>query len=126
MGIVVCLLIFFIVQFELSYDNYHIKKDEIYRVLTEFRSETEPEPSTNSGVPFALPRELKRTIPQIDEVATIFAAYDVQIQVLDATGNTSKKFKEETGYFLQNQVFSIFWTLFGWPGIQHLWKIPIT
>lgn len=107
-GIAVCLLIFFIVQFELSYDNYHIKKDEIYRVLTEFRSETEPEPSTNSGVPFALPRELKRTIPQIDEVATIFAAYDVQIQVLDATGNTSKKFKEETGiFFTEPSLFNI-------------------
>lgn len=108
-GIAVCLLIFLIVQFELSFDNYHIEKDRIYRVLTEFRSETEPEPSTNSGVPFALPREIKTAIPQIDEVATIFAAYDIQIQVLDATGKPSKKFKEETGiFFTEPSLFNIF------------------
>lgn len=107
-GIAVCLLIFFIVQFERSFDNYHTKKDQIYRVLTEFRSETEPEPTTNSGVPFALPRELKTAIPQIDNVATVFAIYDIQIQVLDASGNTSKKFKEETGtFFTEPSLFDI-------------------
>ena len=108
-GITVCLLIFLIVQFELSFDKYHTNKKLIFRVLTQFSSETENEHSTNSGVPFALPQELKTAIPQIEESATVFAAYDIQVQVLDETGGTSKKFKEEAGiFFTEPSLFDIF------------------
>jgi hypothetical protein len=35
-GIAACLLIFLIVQFETSFDNFHSKKEHIYRVITVF------------------------------------------------------------------------------------------
>ena len=33
-GIAACLLIFLIVHFETSFDNFHANKDRIYRVVT--------------------------------------------------------------------------------------------
>ena len=38
-GIAACLLIFLVVQFESSFDNFHIKKNSIYRVGTEFHNQ---------------------------------------------------------------------------------------
>jgi putative ABC transport system permease protein len=35
-GIAVCMVIFIIIQFQTSFDNFHSKKDRIYRVLTEY------------------------------------------------------------------------------------------
>ena len=108
-GIAVCLLIFIIVQFELSFDNYHQKKDQIYRVLTEYHHENEPEPFTGSGVPYPLPVAMKSTIPQIEEVSSIFSVEGIQIQVLDKTGKSTKKFKEDDGvFFAEPSLFAIF------------------
>jgi hypothetical protein len=38
-GIAACLLIFLVIQFETSFDNFHKKKDQIYRPGTEFHSQ---------------------------------------------------------------------------------------
>ncbi len=35
-GIAVCMVIFIIIQYQTSFDNFHAKKDRIYRVLTEY------------------------------------------------------------------------------------------
>ena len=35
-GIAACMLIFMVVQFETSFDNFHTNKDRIYRVITSF------------------------------------------------------------------------------------------
>ncbi len=35
-GIAVCMMIFIIIQFQTSFDNFHANKDRIYRVLTEY------------------------------------------------------------------------------------------
>ena len=108
-GMAVCLIIFVIIQFELSFDGYHQKKDRIYRVLTEFHHENVPEPFTRHGVPYALPRELKTAIPQIEKSSVIFRANNTQFQVLDESGNLIKKFKEDEGVlFTEPELFEIF------------------
>lgn len=38
-GIAACLLIFLVIQFETSFDNFHKKKDRIYRLGTEFHNQ---------------------------------------------------------------------------------------
>ena len=38
-GIAACFLIFLVVQFESSFDNFHPKKNSIYRVGTEFHNQ---------------------------------------------------------------------------------------
>ena len=46
-GIAACLVIYLIVQFELSFDNFRKDSDQTYRVYTEFSGVFE---STNRGV----------------------------------------------------------------------------
>jgi len=107
-GIAVCLLIFVIIQFDLSYDDYHQKKDKIYRVLTEYHH-NEPEIFYGKGVPYALPEAIKTAIPQIEESAVVFMDRDTQIIVLDDDGHSLSKFKEPTGvFFTEPGLFSIF------------------
>ncbi|MBD0285995.1 MAG: ABC transporter permease, partial [Flavisolibacter sp.] len=106
-GIAVCLIIFLIVQFELSFDRFHTKKDRIYRVLTQFNDPTGV--SYSAGVPFPLPRALKNDFPQLEQVAAIYGDDNTQIQVLNESGGIEKKFKEETGvFFTQPSFFEIF------------------
>jgi energy-converting hydrogenase Eha subunit F len=68
-GITVCLTIFLVIQFETSFDNFHSKKDRIYRVLTEFKDPSGV--SYSSGVPFPLPGTLRNDFPQLEKVTAI-------------------------------------------------------
>src|SRR5580698_2363032 len=108
-GISICLLIFITIQFELSYDNFHSKKDRIYRVLTEYHHADAANVFYGSGVPFAMPAGLKNSFPQIEQAVPIYSEGNDQIMVLDNNGQTEKKFKEEKGvFFTQPSFFSIF------------------
>src|SRR5262245_32320693 len=68
-GIAVCLVIFLIIQFELSFDTFHSKKDRIYRVYTELHSEDGVH--NTSGVPFPLPTAMHVDFPNIKSTAVI-------------------------------------------------------
>jgi putative ABC transport system permease protein len=108
-GITVCLIIFIIIQFELSFDNFHSKKDRIYRVLTEYHHADAPDIFYGRGVPPALPLALEHEFPEVQRVAPVYTQYNDQILVLDDKGQTAKKFKEERGvFFLTPSFFSIF------------------
>ncbi len=102
-GVAVCLIIFLIVQFELSFDKFHKNKDSIYRVITQFNDPTGV--TYSAGVPFPLPRALKNDFPQLKNVAAIYGDNNTQIQVQDNKGGTEKKFKEETGVFFTEPAF---------------------
>src|SRR5690349_8381311 len=94
-GIAVCMIIFIIIQFQTSFDNFHSKKDRIYRVLTEYHHADAANIFYGRGVPMPMPQGLKTAFPQIEQVAPIYAEDNDQILVLDNNGNTIKKFKEE-------------------------------
>src|SRR5882757_3668823 len=69
-GVAACLLIFLIVQFETSFDNFHIKKDHIYRVIT---ANVGPDGvHLVSGAPVPAPEGLRIDFPQLKEVAAVF------------------------------------------------------
>src|SRR5258705_9827728 len=69
-GIAACFLIFLVVQFESSFDNFHPKKDNIYRIGTEFHNQDGV--SYSDGVAFPTGPALRVDFPQIKEVASIF------------------------------------------------------
>jgi len=98
-GIAVCMVIFIIIQFQTSFDNFHSKKDRTYRVLTEFRYAESGNISYKTSIPFPMPVGLKTTFPQIEQVAPIFASHDDQLLILDNNGNTEKDFKEQQSLF---------------------------
>ncbi|HEX4849773.1 MAG TPA: ABC transporter permease [Puia sp.] len=104
-GIAVCLVIFIIIQFEMSYDNFHAKKDRIYRVLTEYHHADAAEIFYGQGVPFPMPAGLRANFPQLEKVSGIYHQGNAQILVLDENGNPGKKFKEEKGTFYAEPAF---------------------
>src|SRR5688500_13157580 len=97
-GIAVCMMIFVIIQFQTSFDNFHTKKDRVYRVLTGHRADA-GEISYEKGVPFPLPARLNSAFPQIEQVAPVYASHNDQLQVLDDNGTPVKNFKEQRGVF---------------------------
>lgn len=106
-GIAVCMMIFIIIQFQTSFDNFHSKKDRIYRVLTEYNNAESS--NTVKDVPFPLPAGLKMTFPQIEQVTAIFASHDDKLLIPDDNGTTVKAFKEDKGvFFVEPSFFKIF------------------
>src|SRR6478735_8252997 len=105
-GIAVCLIIFLIISFETSFDNFHKDSAQIFRVLTE---NNDPDgTSHNSGVPFPTTDALKNDFPTAT-VFPVFAGYNEQILVLNADGTIHKKLKEENGiYHSTPEFFQVF------------------
>src|SRR5260221_8825580 len=108
-GIAVCMMIFIIIQFQTSFDNFHSKKDRIYRVLTEYHHADAPDIFYGKGVPVPLPAALRTNFPQAEKVASVYSEHNDQILVLDDNGQPIKKFKEESGvFFTEPSLFDIF------------------
>lgn len=53
LGITTCLIIFLIINYELSFDSFHSKADRIYRVVRDTKNASGVEKSTNTPYPFA-------------------------------------------------------------------------
>ncbi|MBC7922395.1 MAG: ABC transporter permease [Ferruginibacter sp.] len=110
-GIAACLLIFTVVQFELSYDAFQSNYDRIYRLVTEDRYPS-GEIGSNPGVPTPVPEALRLAMPQLPAVAALNALNGSQITVLGKNPNAGfpeKKFIENTGiFFAEPSFFAIF------------------
>jgi hypothetical protein len=104
-GIGVCLIIYTLINFHLSFDNFHEKKDRIYRLLTEYHHADSKEIFYGYGVSPAIPWALKTDIPDIKEVVPVFNDDNQQILVLDNNGITNKKFLETSGVFASTPSF---------------------
>lgn len=98
-GIAVCMMIFMIIQYQTSFDEFHSKKDRIYRVLTEAHHADAATVSYTKNVPFPMPEGLKATFPQIEQVAPVYASHNDELQPLDDNGTPVKNFKEQSGVF---------------------------
>ena len=111
-GIAVCLLIFLVISFETSFDNYHKNHNRIYRVLTEYHHADSKDIFYGKGVPFGVPKGLKTSFKQIEEVAPIWGDFNDQLIVLNNSNGTVKKFKEERGVFF---TIPAFFNIFDFP-----------
>ncbi|WP_413670685.1 ABC transporter permease [Mucilaginibacter sp. Mucisp86] len=104
-GIAVCMVIFIIIQFQTSFDNFHPNKDRAYRVLTEYHHAETGNITYGKDIPFPLPLGLKTAFPQIEQVAPIFASQNDQLIIPDNNGAVTKMFKEQRGLFYTNPSF---------------------
>ncbi|MGC1391558.1 MAG: ABC transporter permease [Bacteroidales bacterium] len=102
-GIAVCMMIFIIIQFQTSFDNFHSKKDRIYRVLTEYHNSESA--NTGKDVPFPLADGLKTTFAQIEQVAQFWASHNDKLLIPDNNGSAVKSFKEDRGVFFAGLSF---------------------
>ena len=98
------ILIFSLVKYHLSFDNFHANADRIYRIVTEQHRDNV---SYTEGVPSPLGKALRTDYTFTEKVARI-AAYDQQLVTIN-TDNGIKKFKEKDGAaFTEPEYFSIF------------------
>jgi putative ABC transport system permease protein len=103
-GIASCLLLFLVIRFESSFDNFHPKKNSIYRVCTEFHNQEGT--SYDDAVSFPVAKGLRIDFPQIKEVAAI---YNRGAQVTINNGDKqSNKFVEDNIYYAEPEFFSMF------------------
>jgi putative ABC transport system permease protein len=123
-GVAVCVVIFLIIQFEQSFDNFHPKKENIYRVISK-RKNADGERSS-AGVPFPYPTMMHSEFPNIVSTG-INQGHNEQIIIpSEIEGAAPKKFKEETGFFY---VEPTFFNIFSFPilaGDYSLLKDPNT
>ena len=111
-GIAVCMIIFIIIQFHSSFDNFHSKKDQIYRVLTEYHHADTKDVFNGRGVPYGFPQALKTSFSQIEQVAPVIAGENDLVVVLNNADEPVKKFKEEKGLFYTTPSF---FNMFSFP-----------
>ncbi|HUZ61240.1 MAG TPA: ABC transporter permease [Hanamia sp.] len=111
-GIAVCVMIFIIIRFQTSFDNFHPKKDRIYRVLTESHHADAGNITYAKNVPFPMPANLKASFPQLEQVAPVYASHNDELQVLDENGTPVKNFKEPSGVFYTSPSF---FNMFNFP-----------
>ena len=106
-GIAACLLIFLIVQFETSFDNFHTKKNQIYRVITVFHGPDGVRPS--GGVPLPIAEGLRNDFPLLKGVAEIFRNDGSHFSIGNQNkGEGIKKFKEDDTYWAEPEFFAMF------------------
>ncbi|HMX79230.1 MAG TPA: ABC transporter permease [Ferruginibacter sp.] len=106
-GIAVCLAIFLIIQFELSFDDFHPNRNRIYRML--YVGHNSDGEHKSAGVPYPVPTALHTDFPNLSSTA-VYSDRDDQIVLPDDSGKgIQKKFKEENGvFFVEPAFFSIF------------------
>lgn len=112
-GMACCVLITLYVQHELSYDQYHTKRDRIYRVLQTFRSVqqgetlTAPTPADFQVWGCApVGPALKADFPEIEKVVQFMSPASLLLQ------HGEKRFQQENLLVIDSTVFDVFsWKL---------------
>ena len=104
LGMTCGLIIFMLVNYHLSFDNFHSNADRVYRIVTEQHRDNI---SYQRSVPAPLGKVFRNDYTFAENVARI-VTYDPSLITLK-NGNELKKFKEEEGVaFAETDFFEIF------------------
>ncbi|MGH7495371.1 MAG: ABC transporter permease [bacterium] len=98
-GVSACMLILLYVQNELSYDRYHLKADQIYRLITKVQTESETNEQANSSA--AMGPALRDEFPEVIDVVRFMPA-----EMLVRYG--SHQYQEENAFYADSSVFAVF------------------
>ncbi|MBK8392423.1 MAG: ABC transporter permease [Saprospiraceae bacterium] len=99
-----CILIFSVVSYHLSFDNFHNNSDRIYRIVTEMHRDNI---AYNPNVPSPLGKRLREDFNYGEQVSCI-ATFKEEVFVVRGPSE-NKKFKEEEGLsFTEPNYFEIF------------------
>ena len=116
-GIASVLVILTVVRFELTFDRYHTDADRIYRLV---RVSGKDNLEFRTGISYPVPSAIKEAIPAMEEVVSVEYMGAANIDVLDQSGTSVRKFREEAGVALVEQgffdVFDFRGTDFKWIG----------
>jgi putative ABC transport system permease protein len=112
-GFAAFLLIFLVIQYEQSFEDFHPNKDHIYRLLRNGKNVVAGE--CRVGVPFPVPQGLRTDFPQLVNATAIYGSGNTQVNVTRPDGTTIKKFKEKRGVFIAEPRF---FQMFNFPLAQ--------
>ncbi|HEX6223632.1 MAG TPA: ABC transporter permease, partial [Chryseolinea sp.] len=106
LGITCSIVIFLIIRFELSYDNYHADNERIFRIATEF-TKSDPK-GYSAGITYVLPDAIRQDFADLEYVAFVDAnLYDPVIAITHDDGSVDR-FKETKVVFTDPEYFKIF------------------
>ncbi len=106
LGITCAIVIFAIVRFELSFDNDHLDKDRIYRIVTERSPYGEVE--FTAGITYPLPEALRQDFPDLEYITIDDANTAEPVLGVTARDGSLKLFKEKKFTFADPDYFKIF------------------
>lgn len=91
MSLACCLLIFFTVRYELSFDSHHKNADRVYRLLN--HSVEEGEKGFGTGIPLPALAALRNDYPEMkDQISCTYGMRDMLVTVTQ--GSEKKKFSD--------------------------------
>jgi ABC-type antimicrobial peptide transport system permease subunit len=106
-GFAAFILIFLVIRYEESFDQFHPNKDRIYRTVRIGRNALPGELRT--GVPIPVTEGLRKELPQFAKVAAISPDWNVQVIVGAPGAPNAKKFKQGSGiFYAEPEFFQIF------------------
>ncbi len=111
MSIGAVILLFSLINFELSHDSFHQKSERIHRIV---RKMTYPDGNVEhtSGSPLAIIDALKQDIPQFEKIVPICGTIEPQITVLgkdkNSNSNAIKYNEEKQGICAGPEFFEVF------------------
>ena len=106
LGISCTIIIFTIVRFELSFDNYHPHGDRVFRIVTEYRKYEEK--SYDAGINYVLPEAMRQDFPDLEYVSITDSNVGDPVITVDADDGTQKMFKQTKATFADPDYFRIF------------------
>lgn len=103
-GMASCLFVFTIINFENSFDNWHSKKDRIYRAVRHYYGDNR---IFKSGIiPYTTGDALKASIPDIEGMVQFHGPVVEKIKVEDENSNISV-FREDQILYTDEQFFEV-------------------
>lgn len=104
-GIAAALLLFIVVKYELSYDTFQKKYNDIYRVVT--TDKFEDGVTYNSGIPVPALYALRVKFPQL-KFGALHSMYGSQVTIPYTTGEDKKIIEDNGIFFADPQFFSVY------------------
>ena len=108
-GIAATLLIFLVIHYERSYDDYQPKRNRIYRVVTTHLSRNTGEiMARKGGAPLGLADVIRQDLPDLEAVGATWEQGPSQIIIPAKNLQDEKKFKERGIFFSEPGLFQMF------------------
>lgn len=105
-GIAAALALIAAIHYEMSFDTFHSNPKQIYRVV---RVSGDDMSEFRSGVSFPVHKAMREEIPGLKDIVAVEYAGGALVDVLDAKGETEKKFIEDSGFgIVEPSFFKVF------------------
>lgn len=106
-GFAAFLLIFLVVRYEQGFDQFHVHKKKLFRVIRVARNAAHEDYRT--GMPFPVAPSLRSNFPQLANAGAIVPDDFVQVIISDNGNGAAKRFREVHGiFFAEPQFFDMF------------------